>query len=135
MTSVMIVENTEKPLWLAKKLLSEINYEIVFETENGYEAIEKYDTIKPDLVLLDLNPTKNNGLNIIQELKKKNREARIVIMTRNLNPKIIGDCLNEGASECIPIPFSMKDFVSILCGVDKLPPIKSQVKPLIIEES
>ena len=42
MVKVMIVENPEKPCFSAKNLLSSINYDVVFETGNGYEAIEKY---------------------------------------------------------------------------------------------
>ncbi len=41
----MVVENSEKPFWLAKKLVSATNHEIVYETGNGYEAIEKYNII------------------------------------------------------------------------------------------
>ena len=135
MTRVMIVENAEKPLWLAKKLLSAINYEIAFETANGYEAIEKYEVVKPDLILLDLKPSQNAGQNIIQEIKKKNSEARIIALTRDSNAKIIEDSLNGGALQCITIPFSMKDFVTLLSGVEKLPKVKSEERPLIIEES
>ena len=135
MTRVMVVENTEKPLWLAKKLLSAINYEIVFETGNGFEAIEKYDIIKPDLVLLDLYPSQNDGLHIIQEIKIKHSEARIIVLTRNSNPKIIDNCLHSGALQCIAIPFNMKDFVTLLSGIEKLPKVKSEERPLIIEES
>jgi CheY-like chemotaxis protein len=51
MSGVMIVENSDKPLWLVKKLLSSINYDIAFETDNGFEAVEKYDIVKPDLLI------------------------------------------------------------------------------------
>ena len=131
----MIVENIEKPLWMAKKLLSAINYEIIFETGNGYEAIEKYDLIKPDLILLDLDPSKNTGLNIIQEIKKKNSESRIIALTRNSNPEVIQSCIDYGALQCITIPINMKDFVSILSGIENFSETKSEVSPLIIEES
>jgi len=70
MARVMIVENPEKPFWVARKLLSAINHEIVFETGNGYEAIEKYNIIKPDLLLLDLILSKNDGLSVLKEIKK-----------------------------------------------------------------
>ena len=71
MTNVMIVENSEKPRLSAKNLLSSINYEIVFQTSNGYEAIEKYALMKPDLLLLDLNLSKHDGLSVLKEIKKK----------------------------------------------------------------
>jgi CheY-like chemotaxis protein len=63
MSGVMIVENSDKPLWLVKKLLSSINYDIAFETDNGFEAVEKYDIVKPDLLI-----SKSKKIILIQKL-------------------------------------------------------------------
>ncbi len=77
MARVMIVENSEKPCLSAKQLLSSINYEIVYETSNGFEAIEKYGLVKPDLLLLDLDLSKYDGVSVLNEIKKKHPEAKI----------------------------------------------------------
>lgn len=135
MTKVMIVENSEKPLWSVKKLLSAINYDVVFETGNGYEAIEKYDLIKPDLVLVDLKPSKNDGLSIIQEIKNKHSESKIIILTKQSDSKILDDCREAGALHCVTTPIKMKEFVSIVTGIEKTESPKTKIVPVLAKEN
>lgn len=129
----MVVENSEKPFWLAKKLVSAINHEIVYETGNGYEAIEKYNIIKPDLLLLDLILSKNDGLSVLKEIKKNHPESKIIIITLLPDPKILEACIKLGAHACVIIPFKMKDFVNLVTDVCNSPIEKSKTAPVIIE--
>ncbi|MCH7756951.1 MAG: response regulator [Thaumarchaeota archaeon] len=133
MARVMIVENPEKPLWLAKKLLFALNHEIVFETGNGYEAIEKYNIIKPDLLILDLILSKNDGLCVLKEIKKSHPESRIIIVTLLADPKLLEDCIKFGAHTCVTIPFKMKDFVTLVTDVCNSPYEKLKAAPVIID--
>jgi len=133
MARVMIVENSEKPFWLAKKLLTAINHEIVFETGNGYEAIEKYNIIKPDLLLLDLILSKNDGLSVLKEIKKNHPESKIIIVTLLTTPKLLEDCIKLGAYTCVTIPFKMKDFVTLVTDVCNSPHKKLKSAPVIID--
>ena len=133
MTNVMIVENSEKPCLSAKNLLSSINYEIVFQTSNGYEAIEKYALMKPDLLLLDLNLSKHDGLSVLKEIKKNHPESKIIILTLLDDTKLLDECYNLGATTCITIPYKLKDFVTLVTSVgDSLIPTP-KVAPVIIE--
>ncbi len=133
MARVMVVENSKKPFWLAKKLVSAINHEIVYETGNGYEAIEKYNIIKPDLLLLDLILSKNDGLSVLKEIKKNHPESKIIIVTLLSDPNILEDCIKLGAHACVTIPFKMKDFVTLVTDVCNSPIEKSKTAPVIIE--
>ena len=129
----MIVENSEKPLNSARKLLSSINYEIVFETSNGFEAIEKYGLVKPDLLLLDLNLSKSNGLNVLKEIKKIHPESNVIILTLNHKRRLLEECHNSGASACITIPYKLQDFISIVTTVNKTPKTAPKIAPVITE--
>lgn len=131
MPKVMIVEKSEKPIWLAKKLLSTINFEIGFETGNGFEAIEKYDVVKPDLVLMDLNLSKNDGFTVLKEIKKTHPESQIIIITTTPDEKIFEDCMNLGALACLSIPFNLKDFVMLLTSLNYVPQNQSKEAPII----
>jgi len=131
----MIVENSEKPLRSVKKLLSAINYEIAFETSNGYEAVEKYELVKPDLLIMDLKPSKNDGLSIVKEIKKSHPESRIIIVTLQQDSSLMEECLKSGANCCMTIPFNMKEFVSTVTSMGSAPQEKSTVAPMVFEES
>jgi two-component system chemotaxis response regulator CheY len=133
MTSVMIVENPEKPCLSAKKLLSSINYEIIFQTSNGFEAIEKYGIMKPDLLLLDLILSKHDGLSVLKEIKNKHPESKIIITTMLPNKDILEECAKSGANACITIPYKLKDFVTLVTSVCNSSKIKPKVAPIITE--
>ncbi len=129
----MIVENSEKPCQSAKILLSSINYEIVFQTSNGYEAIEQYGIVKPDLLLLDITLSKHDGLSVLKEIKKNHPESKIIILTLNSNTKLLDECNKSGANACITIPYILKDFVSLVTNVCNSPQTKPKVTPIIID--
>ena len=93
MPQVLIVENSKRPLRSVKKLLSSINYSIAFETSNGFEAVEKYELVKPDLVIMDLFPSKNEGLEIIKAIKKKHSESQIVVMSVIQDSDLFEKCI------------------------------------------
>ena len=133
MARVMIVENSEKPCWSAKKLLSSINYDIVFETGNGYEAIEKYGIVKPDLLLLDLVLSKYDGVSVLREVKKNHPESKIIIITSLADTKLLDECYNLGATSCITMPYKLKDFVTLVTSVGDSLKTTPKVAPVIIE--
>ncbi|MBA4459300.1 MAG: response regulator [Nitrosopumilaceae archaeon] len=133
MSGVMIVENSDKPLWLVKKLLSSINYDIAFETDNGFEAVEKYDIVKPDLLISDLSLSKSSGLDVLKEIKKNHPNSKIVIVS-SIQGKTLDQCLDFGANACISTPFSMKEFVTTILSIGKSDKKYSKIAPVIIDE-
>jgi len=114
MSKVMIVENLNKPLWSIKKLLSSINFEIVFETGNGFEAIEKYDLIKPDFVLLDHKLSKHDALNVLTGIKKLNSDAKIIVITYLDDQNQIEEFTKNGAYAVLTIPYKIKEFLTLV---------------------
>jgi len=131
MSRVMIVENPKKPAWLAKKLLSEINYDLVFETGNGYEAIEKYGIVKPDLLLLDLTLLKHDGLSVLKEIKREHPDSKIIIVTLNHDEKLLEECMRYGAHACITIPYNLKSFVTQVVNVCNSHQTKQKIAPAV----
>jgi two-component system, NarL family, vancomycin resistance associated response regulator VraR len=55
--------------------------EICGEAADGLEAIEKAQTLKPDLVLLDLVMPEINGAEVASILKQKMPDIRIILFT------------------------------------------------------
>ena len=45
--------------------------EVVAEANDGEECLEKLSSVKADVLLLDINMPKKNGLETLQEIKKK----------------------------------------------------------------
>lgn len=64
---------------------------------NGQEAIDKVETLNPDVILLDLNMPGVNGLSATEIILEKRPETRILILSMHDSPEYISTALNHGA--------------------------------------
>jgi DNA-binding NarL/FixJ family response regulator len=65
-----------------KQLLElEDDIEVIAQAGDGEETIEKIIEFTPDVVLLDINMPKMNGLEVLQYLKNNNMDANVLILT------------------------------------------------------
>ena len=55
--------------------------EVVGEAVNGDEAILQTQALQPDVILMDLEMPRKDGIDAIQEIKRENSEARILVLT------------------------------------------------------
>jgi YesN/AraC family two-component response regulator len=57
------------------------NYTIVATAVNGKDALRKYAAVKPQLIICDLKMPVMDGLQFVEELKKTDTSAKIVLLT------------------------------------------------------
>ena len=57
------------------------NLVVVAEASDGAEAIEKIDSHKPDILLLDINMPNMNGLDALKTIREQNMEVKVLILT------------------------------------------------------
>ncbi|MCO7128150.1 response regulator transcription factor [Sporolactobacillus shoreicorticis] len=81
------------------KLILETNdqFEIIGEAENGQEALEVLNTVKPDVILMDLNMPVMNGLDTIEALGKRKSDIPIIILTVYNEDELVIQGLKFGA--------------------------------------
>jgi two-component system chemotaxis response regulator CheB len=78
---VLIVDDSAMMRSIARKVLEmDGTLRIVGEAENGYVALERAKQLKPDVVLLDIEMPKMDGLETLRRLKLISR-ARVVILS------------------------------------------------------
>ena len=71
--------------------------EIVGEAENGEEAVELFERLKPDILLLDLQMPKMTGLEAMVAIRKLHPDARIVVLTTYETEQLATQALANGA--------------------------------------
>src|SRR6185503_6498295 len=54
---------------------------VVAEAVNGREAVERWQKHRPDVTLLDLRMPELDGVGLIDEIRKQDTSARIIILT------------------------------------------------------
>jgi len=114
MCRVMIADDSDAIRLLLKKMVSLGEHELVGEAEDGAEAVEKFNAIKPDLLLLDLSMPKKDGLTVLKEIKATNPDAKIIMLSGAGNKEMINQCLESGAVSFIPKPFDFDQVIKTL---------------------
>jgi DNA-binding NarL/FixJ family response regulator len=71
---------------------------ITGEAADGFEAVQKAESIKPDIVLLDIGLPKLNGLNTAELIRNCSPESKIVFLTNETDPDVVKAALDAGAS-------------------------------------
>ena len=124
---VMVVDDTIIYRKILKDIIAKFsNCEIVGTASNGQIALTKMDNYKPDLILLDVEMPRMDGLQTLKEIKKINSTIG-VIMVSGVNERqaaITMEALSSGAIDFVPKPIGN----NINDNIQKL---SSDLKPLI----
>jgi DNA-binding NarL/FixJ family response regulator len=78
-------------------LLQDASLEVVGEAENGRDAILAVGELSPHLVLMDLTMPSMNGIEAITEIKRRNPDVRVLVMTLHKSEDHVHASLKAGA--------------------------------------
>lgn len=83
---------------LAALLEAEPGFHILGEASTGLEALQKAQSLDPDVLVLDLALPDINGLEITRQVRHSNPRTRIVILSMHAKEAYVLEALNSGAS-------------------------------------
>lgn len=114
--TVLVVDDDSMMREVLKLILHSENYQVVGEAANGENAIVQYMKLKPDLVLLDINMPKMDGLQALEEIRKMNLTTRIMMVSADATMDRVAEAIQKGASGFVVKPFNA---ASVLDRIDK----------------
>ena len=114
---VLIVEDAPFIAVMIKDMLESHDYIVVGEASNGIEAIEKYELLKPDVVLMDILMPVMDGLSAIAKIKQIDPSARIIVVSALVKETIRKEALRAGAADFIAKPFKVEKLLASLRSV------------------
>ena len=83
---------------LAKLLEGEPSFKVVGQAENGREAIQKAEKLKPDIVLMDIAMPMLNGIEATRQIKKLRPQTKVIILSMHSHDRYINELFTLGAS-------------------------------------
>ena len=120
MARIMVAEDSDEIRLLLKDLLKLGNHEVVAEAVNGFDAVKKFNDVKPNVLLLDIAMPKKDGLDTLKEIMSVNPNAKIVMITASDDLKTITKCIENGALAYLVKPFdSDQVLASIAMALDE----------------
>jgi DNA-binding NarL/FixJ family response regulator len=72
------------------------DYSVIGEAKSGNEALDLYDSLKPDLIILDISMPDINGMEVSKEILDKNPEAGIIVLSMYDDEEYVSRCLELG---------------------------------------
>lgn len=92
------------------EMLREEGYDVVGEAGDGQVAVELAESLKPDLVIMDVKMPRRDGIDAASEIAAK-RIAPVVILTAFSQRELVERARDAGAMAYLVKPFSISDLV------------------------
>jgi two-component system, NarL family, response regulator len=83
---------------LSALLKASPDFELVAALRSGQEALDEFDTHRPDVTIMDLRLGDMSGIEVIRKLKEKRPQSRFVVMTTFDGDENVYRALEAGAS-------------------------------------
>ena len=110
---------------------AETEMELVGEAVDGEEAVVMAKKLKPDVIIMDLNMPRKDGVTAIAEIKKKNPNARILVFTSYSDDKNVFSAIKAGASGYLLKDSSPEE---LLQAINDVYAGKSSLHPVIAQK-
>jgi len=107
---VLVIDDENKITDVIKSYLERDGAE-VFEAFDGKSALEIFEEVNPDLIILDLMLPDMTGEEICKVIRKKSR-VPIIMLTAKIDEKSIISGLHIGADDYVTKPFSPRELMA-----------------------
>ncbi|AVX19256.1 MULTISPECIES: response regulator [Carboxydocella] len=113
MAKILVVDDAAFMRMRVVKLLTENGYEVI-EAGDGKEGVDKYLAEKPDLVLMDITMPVMDGIAAVQEIKKHDPNAIIVMLSALGQQTMVMNSIKAGAKDFIVKPYQPDKILSTI---------------------
>ncbi|PID82849.1 MAG: DNA-binding response regulator [Clostridiales bacterium] len=83
---------------ISKLIEFEEDIDVVGVAENGVEAIKLCKALQPDVLLLDINMPKMNGIEVLKRIEKKNMNVKVLMLTIHNEKSFLVETISYGVA-------------------------------------
>lgn len=113
MVKILVTDDADFFRTRMEKLLKLYGIEVVI-AENGEEAIDKYNEVKPDMVFMDISMPVLDGIESTHRIIKDNPDAKICMLTAMGQQTMVKNALAAGAKDFIVKPFDQNKLIETI---------------------
>lgn len=116
MANILVVDDALFVRETIRRILEANGHVMVGEAENGREAIQKYEAIKPDIVLLDITMPVVSGLEALKGIKNVDPKAKVIMCSSMGQQDMVAESITYGALDFVIKPFKHDQ---VITAIDK----------------
>lgn len=122
---VLIVEDNQPMLELAKSLLSTFGVGMVYTAKNGEDGFKKFQELNPDLVIADWMMKPMDGISLTRRIRNDagspNQFVPVILMTGFSEKRRVIQARDAGVTEFLVKPFNARDLYRRIAQVIERP--------------
>jgi len=115
--SVIIIDDDEDILELLSEYLLLEDFDVVGCGTDGLQAVNLYAEHTPDFVIMDIAMPTYDGLYGLENIKKLNPNAIIIILTGNSDKSITHKIIQLNATMILEKPYPIEKLVSVMKSI------------------
>lgn len=114
---ILIVDDSPLIHNMMRKSLEKNGLEVCGDAKNGREAIELFESTRPDIVFMDITMPVMDGLEAAKYIKENNRDAYIIMLTAMGDEEIIGQAHEIGVDVFLKKPFNEEKIMQAISQI------------------
>lgn len=103
--NILVCDDAAFMRMMIKDILTKNGYNVAGEAENGLKAVEKYNELKPDLVLMDITMPEMDGIQALKTIKSGDPSAMVIMCSAMGQQAMVIESIQAGAKDFIVKPF------------------------------
>ena len=114
---VLVVDDDIDTVEVFSEFLELKGIEVIAKGHNGKEAAEAYEKFKPDIVLMDVMMPTYDGFYAIDEIRKKDPNSKIIMVTADLSVKTKEKLKEMDVSGVIFKPYDIDKVLDVIHSI------------------
>jgi len=107
---ILLAEDEVSLGMIIKESLETRDFDVIL-CENGEDALKKYQSESPELLVLDVMMPKKDGFALVQEIRKADQDIPVIFLTSKSRTEDVVEGFGLGGNDYLKKPFSMEELI------------------------
>jgi len=116
-TSIIIVDDDKDTVTVFQEFLEYKGFKVLGVGHNGKDAVDLYNELRPDVVLLDVMMPEFNGIYGLENIRKINPDSKIIMVTADKTKETEAKLIKMNASAIFYKPYEIDNVVNAIKDV------------------